>query len=78
MKIEINGITYPIEITYKNNKNMYLRIKDGPKIEITAPLRTPEKTIKKFIENNINYIAKNVVKKQNIKNKFQDCLEMFD
>ena len=32
---------------------MYLRIKDGPKIEITAPLRTPEKTIKKFINSSI-------------------------
>ncbi len=69
MKIEINGITYPIEITYKNNKNMYLRIKDGPKIEITAPLRTTEKTIREFIESNINFIAKNVIKKQQLQNK---------
>ena len=69
MKIEINGITYPIEIIYKNNKNMYLRIKDGPKIEITAPLRTPSTTINKFVETNIDYIAKNVIKKQQLKNK---------
>ena len=69
MKIEINDITYPIEIIYKNNKNMYLRIKDGPKIEITAPIRTPQRTIEKFIETNINYIAKNVIKKQQIQNK---------
>ena len=53
MQIQINDTIYPIEITYKNNKNMYLRIKDGPKIEITAPNRTPEKAIKKFIESNI-------------------------
>ena len=63
MQIQINEKTYPIEIIYKNNKNMYLRIKDGPKIEITAPLRTTEKTIKSFIENNRNYIVKNVIKK---------------
>ena len=69
MQIQINDITYPIEIIYKNNKNMYLRIKDGPKIEITAPIRTTEKTIKKFIETNINYIAKNVIKKQQLQNK---------
>ena len=69
MQIQINDITYPIEITYKNNKNMYLRIKDGPRIEITAPIRTTERTIKKFIETNINYIAKNVIKKEQIKNK---------
>ena len=69
MQIQINEKTYPIEIIYKNNKNMYLRIKDGPKIEITAPLRTPERTIKKFIETNINYIAKNVIKKEQLQNK---------
>ena len=69
MKIEINGIVYPIEITYKNNKNMYLRIKDGPRIEITAPIRTTERTINKFIETNIDYIAKNVIKKEQLKNK---------
>lgn len=69
MEIEVNGITYPIEITYKNNKNMYLRIKDGPTIQVTAPLRTHEKTIKKFIESNINYIAKNVIKKEQLKAK---------
>jgi predicted metal-dependent hydrolase len=69
MQIQINDIVYPIEITYKNNKNMYLRIKDGPKIEITAPNRTPERVIKKFIESNIDYIAKNVIKKEQLKNK---------
>ena len=69
MKIEINGIVYPIEITYKNNKNMYLRIKDGPRIEITAPIRTTERTITKFVETNIDYIAKNVIKKEQLKNK---------
>ena len=63
MKIEINGVIYPIEIIYKNNKNIYLRIKDGPKIEITAPLRTSEGTIRDFVSNNINFISKNVVKK---------------
>ena len=69
MKIQINGITYPIEIKYKNNKNMYLRIKDGPRIEITAPMRTTSTMINNFIENNIDYIAKNVIKKQTIQNK---------
>ncbi len=69
MQIQINDTVYPIEITYKNNKNMYLRIKDGPKIEITAPNRTPKKMIEKFIESNIDYIAKNVIKKEQLKNK---------
>lgn len=69
MQIEVNEKTYPITITYKRIKNMYLRIKDGPTIEITAPLRTTEKTIKNFIETNSNYIVKNVIKKQQLQNK---------
>ena len=69
MKLEINEIVYPVEIIYKNNKNMYLKIKDGPRIEVIAPFRTTDKTIKKFIESNSSYITKNVIKKQQIANK---------
>lgn len=69
MLIEIDEKKYPIEITYKRIKNMYLRIKDGPKIEITAPLRTTEKTIKDFINNNQKYIIKNIQKKEQLQEK---------
>ena len=74
MIIEIDEKKYPIEITYKRIKNMYLRIKDGPKIEITAPHRTTEKTIKDFINNNQKYIIKNILKKEQLQKVTKDCL----
>ena len=75
MKLELNNKTYPIEIIYKNNKNMYLRIKDDLKVVITAPKRTPERVITSFISNNIDYIKKIIIQKEQIKTKKQDKLE---
>ena len=48
MYLEFNNKTYPITITYKNNKNMYLRIKDDLTITITAPKYMSEKRIRDF------------------------------
>ena len=45
MNIKINNKIYNVEIIYKNNKNMYLRIKDDLKIVVTAPLKISEKKI---------------------------------
>lgn len=75
MKLELNNKTYPIEIIYKNNKNMYLRIKDDLKIVITAPKTAPERVITSFISNNIDYIKKIIIQKEQIKTKKQDKLE---
>ena len=75
MKLELNNKTYPIEIIYKNNKNMYLRIKDDLKVVITAPKRTPERVITSFISNNIDYIKKIIIQKEQIKTKKQYKLE---
>lgn len=60
MKIKINDNIYSVEIMYKSNKNMYLRIKKGPKIVVTAPNNISEKQILKFIENNIKFIENNI------------------
>ena len=65
MYLEFNNKTYPITITYKNNKNMYLRIKDDLTITITAPKYMSEKRIKDFVNSNIDYIRKCIVKKEN-------------
>ena len=75
MKLELNNKTYPIEIIYKNNKNMYLRIKDDLKVVITAPKRTPERVITSFISKNIDYIKKIIIQKEQIKTKKQYKLE---
>lgn len=65
MYLEFNDKTYPITITYKNNKNMYLRIKDDLTITITAPKYMSEKRIRDFVNSNIEYIRKCIVKKEN-------------
>ena len=69
MILELNNKSYDIDIIYKNNKNMYLRIKDNLKIVVTAPKGTSLSFIKKFINSNIDYINKVIQKKEAIKNK---------
>lgn len=74
MKLEIDNKEYDVIITYKNNKNMYLRIKDDLKIYITAPKYISNKEITNFIKSNIKAITKILQEKENLKqqhdNKF--------
>lgn len=72
MNIKINNKIYNVEIIYKNNKNMYLRIKDDLKIVVTAPLKISEKKIQKFVESNIDYISKVIIQKEEVLTKKQD------
>lgn len=72
MNIKINNKIYNVEIIYKNNKNMYLRIKDDLKIVVTAPLKISEKKIQKFVESNIYYISKVIIQKEEVLAKKQD------
>lgn len=72
MNIKINNKIYNVEIIYKNNKNMYLRIKDDLKIVVTAPLKISEKKIQKFVESNIDYISKVIIQKEEALAKKQD------
>ena len=60
--MEIDGIIYDVIIEKKNNKNMYLRIKEDLNIYVTAPYLTPNFTIKKFINSNIPFIKKQLDK----------------
>ena len=75
MNLELNNKIYKMEIIYKNNKNMYLRIKDDLKIVITAPKRTPERIITNFIANNLDFIKKILIQKEQLKTRKQDKLE---
>lgn len=72
MIIEINGKEYNIEIIYKNNKNMYLRIKDDLSIVITAPKRISFAKITKFVNSNLEYITKIVREKEAKIKKYED------
>ena len=75
MNIKINNKIYNVEIIYKNNKNMYLRIKDDLKIVVTAPLKISEKKIQKFVESNIDYISKVIIQKEEVLAKKKDKLQ---
>ena len=65
---------YPIEIIRKNNKNTYLRVKDG-KIIVTTNYLTSLTTINKLIKNNTAFIDK-ALNKNNLK-KEDDSFKLF-
>ena len=67
MNIKINGKDYEVNIIYKDNKNMYLRIKDDLTIQVTTPKRMPKNRITNFINNNLEYIAKVITRKETVK-----------
>ena len=74
MEIQLKDKNYKIEIEYKNNKNMYLRIKDDLSIYITCPKRIKEKEIINFIEKNKDNILKMIEKKEKVKLKEDEFL----
>lgn len=59
---------YEVMVTRKNNRNLYIRIKDDLKITVTCPHFYTDKMIKKILEENKNSII-NMINKQIKKNK---------
>lgn len=57
MQINIDGKVFDVHIVRKNNKNMYLRVKEDG-IYITCHYFMPTEMIKSFIEKNISSIVK--------------------
>ena len=57
MYITIDNIKYPVEIIRKNNKNTYIRIKEGT-IVVTTSYFTTTKSIQKLITDNESSILK--------------------
>ncbi len=57
MNIQINNKLYNIEVIRKNNRNTYIRVKNG-KIVVTTNYLTTNKSIINLINNNINSIIK--------------------
>ena len=70
----LDGKEYPIEIIRKNNKNTYLRVKDG-KIIVTTNYLTSLTTINKLIKNNTAFIDKALNK--NNQKKEDDSFKLF-
>ncbi len=59
-----NNINYPIVIIRKDNKNTYLRVKDG-KIIVTTNYLVGNSKVKKLVEDNASFINKNLDKYNN-------------
>lgn len=68
MNIDINGITYPINVIRKNNKNTYIRVHDGM-INVTTNYLESNKKIIKLINENITAIEKMINKDNKRKEK---------
>lgn len=72
MFIEIDSKKYEVIVIYKNNKNMYLRVKDDLNIYITAPKYMSKNDIEKFINDNILSITKMIKSKECVINSNKD------
>ena len=59
----LNNKSYPIEIIRKNNKNTYIRVKEG-KVVVTTNYLTPSKMIEKIIKDNTEFINKCLIKSE--------------
>ena len=71
MHVNIDGKNYEVIIEKKNNKNPYLRVKEDLKIHISTSYLTPNFMIKKIINDNLEFIKKQI-KKQSKKIEKQD------
>ena len=61
MKYSFNDKEYDIVISYKNIKNMYMRIKNDLCIYISAPIGISNRKIMEFVNNNSRFIEKNLL-----------------
>ena len=70
MKYELDGISYDIVIEKKNNKNLYVRVKEDGKIHVTCNYFTTKGMILKVLNENTSALRKMVkqVNKRNEKN----------
>lgn len=61
MKYKIDNNVYEVEIIRKNNKNTYVRIKDG-KIVVTTSFLTTKLTVTKILDDNVSFLKKALYK----------------
>lgn len=72
MEVLVNNISYPLEIIKKNNKNTYIRVKDGVIIATTNYLCTKQKVLELIKENekNISMMINHDKKRSDKKEEF--------
>lgn len=67
MKCEIDGILYDVIIVRKNNKNIYIRIKEDKKIYVTCNYFTNKFMIKSILNKNMSSLRKMLLRVDNEK-----------
>ncbi len=65
VKFTMNHRVYPVILTYKKMKRMYLRVNDQQQILISCPLYTREEDIAAFLQRSEGWIAEQLSKKNN-------------
>ena len=66
MKYELDNTVYDVQIIRKNNKNIYIRVKEDLNIYITCNYLTSERTIKKLLDDNIEPLRKMLSKAKSL------------
>ena len=69
MKYTLDGIDYDVIIEKKNNKNLYIRVKDDLKIYVTCNYLTSKNMIKKVLDSNQTSLQKMINQANNNINK---------
>ena len=62
MEFTLDNNTYEVVIERKNNKNLYIRVKDDKKIYVTCNYLTTKSSIKHILEENENSLRKMIEK----------------
>ena len=71
MKYELNGINYDVIIEKKNNKNLYIRVKDDMKIYVTCNRFINKSMIKNVLDENTKSLEK-MIKRAKAKEEKKD------
>lgn len=69
MKYELDGIEYDVIINKKNNKNLYIRVKEDMNIYVSCNYFTTTRMIEKVLNENKDSLRKMLNKVENINSK---------
>lgn len=63
MKYNIDGKEYNVVIEKKNNKNLYIRVREDLTIYVTTNYFTPKSEVVRVLNNNLDYLKKMIDKR---------------
>lgn len=61
-ELQINGISYPVQVTYKNMRTVRLRVAAGGEIRLSAPFGTDPVWLDRFLTQRSDWIVRTVEK----------------